>query len=166
MDAANLKINVICQSKIQSYLLSSLKVMSARSSPKTPKSKKKSSSNSTAHSSNKSKKSNVSGNNSAEGLVELKNGHFLVQVTAENSSKNNRPQPLKVYINIDDMREMHMAGGDFVLVKKVDMKETVLQQEKSALGIAWPMQSILSSSMSLSRLSSSWPILFSLILTL
>ena len=81
-------------------------------------------------------------------MVELKSGQFYAQATAENTSENVRPQPLKVYINVDDMREMRLSGGDFVLVKRVvEEKLTETGVAEAALGIAWPMQSILSSSM-------------------
>lgn len=128
--------------------------MSARSSPKSS-AKKKTGKKNAGNASNSSRKINKNPrtNTFQEGevAVELKNGEFWAQATAENTSKTVRPQPLKVYINVDDMREMRLSGGDFVLVKRVveeKLKETVeTGVAEAALGIAWPMQSILSSSM-------------------
>ena len=116
--------------------------MSSRS-PKTPKSNKK---KSTTSSSSKKKTSRLSLANEESSDMnqrqKLLTGQFYVCATLE-TSENQRPRPLRVTINTEDMLDLHLSAGDFVMIQKATSTQS---SNNMALGMVWPSQSLLATS--------------------
>ncbi|KAJ3253408.1 spermatogenesis associated protein 5 [Boothiomyces macroporosus] len=68
--------------------------------------------------------------------VELKipDDEYIVQQTPIQPEKT-RPQPLRVYINIEDMKKLKLMTGDFIFVRNP-------HSDSRAFGIAWPSVAI------------------------
>ncbi|KAJ3268675.1 spermatogenesis associated protein 5 [Terramyces sp. JEL0728] len=76
-----------------------------------------------------------------EEKVKIPDDEFIVQQTPVQPEKT-RPQPLRVYINIADMKRLDLATGDFIFVANSDNK---------AFGIAWPSIAIQKSHLQMAR---------------